>query len=424
MKKLFLILMMTGLTVAGMAQSQLTTVRGKDKNGKNIKVQYYKGTVEDKIQSVSYDLVDELQAKVKKLQSDLDAAKKEIKSLQAGGGNSAEVTKLRKQVKSLETEVANLKKKIKNPDAVIEPTVNCDEEVAAVQKKVEDRDKTIAELNTVIDACNVKVKDLERQVGELKGQVLPPASPVIGATLGLGPAFIGKSTPAEWARNVNWATQFEVYYGTGTLTQGFPLSVEAGLGFRTFKMSASLAQLNTVISQDDNDGDPFKAHYSFNDLEESLKLSYLDIPVRLCVSQPLKDRVTVYAKAGFTPSLKIGSSFKGSGTYSLEGYYPQWDVNLQNVDVLGFGTDLECYDELQPEVKSFVLWGNLAFGAYVPFKDSPVELNAGVKFDFPLTSFGVAANGDFIPGAHAAVLSNGGKATIMSLELGIVYNLK
>ena len=179
-----------------------------------------------------------------------------------------------------------------------------------------------------------------------------------------------------------------------------------------------------VISGDDNDGDPFKAHYSFNDLEEKLGLTYLDIPVRLCVSQPLKDRVTVYAKAGLTPSFKIGSSFKGSGTYTLEGYYPQWDVTLNDVDVLGFGSDLECYDAFQPEVKPFVLWGNLAFGAYVPFKESPVELNAGVKFDFPLTSFGAAANGDFIPGTHAAVLSNGGKATIMSLELGVVYNLK
>lgn len=432
MKKLFLILMMTGLTMTAMAQSQLSTVRGKTKDGKNLKVQYYKGTVEDVIQSVSYDLVDELQAKSNKLQSDLDAAKKEIKNLQAsgGGGDATELKNLRKKVKDYEKENANLTKQIKDLKKQlgkaddVEPEANCDEAVAEVQKVVAEKDKTIAELNTVLDACNLKVKDMERQINELKGAVRPPASPVIGATLGMGPAFIGKSTPEAWAKDVNLATQFEVYYGTGNLTQSFPLSVEAGLGFRTFKMSASLAEYSTVVTMDDNDGDPFKAHYRFNNLEESLGLTYLDIPVRVCVSQPLKDRVTVYAKAGLTPSIKIGSNFKGSGTYDLEGYYPQWDVTLQDIDVLGFGEDLDCYGDLKPDVKSFVLWGNLAFGAYVPFKNSPIELNAGMKFDFPLTSFGAAANGDFLPGTQPAVLNNGGKATIMSVELGIVYNLK
>ncbi len=430
MKKLFLILMMTGLTMTAMAQSQLSTVRGKTKDGKNIKVQYYKGTVEDVIQSVSYDLVDELQNKTKKLQSDLDAAKKEIKSLQAsGGGESSELKNLRKKVKDYEKEVANLNKQIKElkkqiPGGDEVPSDSNDEALADLQKQVADKDKTIGELNTVLDACNVKLKDMEQVINELKGVTLPPASPVIGATFGLGPALIGKSTPDYWAKDVNWALLFEAYYGTGNLTGDFPLSVEAGLGLRNFKMSASLAEYTATFNTTDNDGDNFEAHYRYTDLEESLKLTYLDIPVRICISQPLKDRVTVYVKAGLTPSLKIGSKFNGTGTYELYGYYPQWDVTIENVDVLGFGEKMECYKDYTPEVKSFMLWGNLALGAYVPFKDTPIELNAGVKFDFPLTKVGAAPNGDFIPGTTAAVLSNGGKATLMSLQLGIVYNLK
>lgn len=432
MKKLFLILMMTGLAMTAMAQSQLSTVRGKDKDGKNIKVQYYKGSVEDKIQSVSYDLVDELQAKSKSLQKKLDDANAELKACKnGGGGGDAEMKKLRKQVKDYEKQVKDyekqvkeLRKQIQHPGAVAETEDNCDEAVAEVQKQVEAKDKTINELRTVLDACNTKVKEMEQQISELKGMTRPPASPVIGVALGTGPVFIGKSTPEAWARDVNWVKQLEVYYGTGNLTDAFPLSVEAGLGFRNFKMSASLAEYTATMGGTDNDGDAFQAHYSFNKLEEALSLTYLDIPMRVCVSQPLKDRVTVYAKAGITPSLKLASNFEGSGTYSLEGYYPQWDVTLQNVEELGFGEDMECYKDYEPEVRSFALWGNLAFGAYIPFKNSPVELNAGMKFDFPLTSAGKAAEGDFIPGTHAAVLSNGGKATIMSLELGVVYNLK
>ena len=90
MKKLFLILMMTGLAMTATAQSQLSTVRGKTKDGKTLKVQYYKGSVEDVIQSVSYSVVDELNAKLEK-------ANKEIERLkQQGGGSSADTKKLQK----------------------------------------------------------------------------------------------------------------------------------------------------------------------------------------------------------------------------------------------------------------------------------------------------------------------------------------
>lgn len=431
MKKLFLILMMTGLAMTATAQSQLSTVRGKTKDGKSLKVQYYKGSVEDVIQSVSYQVVDELQAKTNKLQADLDAAKKEIKNLKAsgsGGSNDSEVKALRKKVTDYEKEIKGLKKQVADLQKagggnVVIDTEN-DEALKEAQAMIAEKQKALDETNAVIAACNTKIKEMEQQINELKGAVRPQASPVIGGTFGFGPVLIGKSAPDTWAKDVNWATLFEVYYGTGSLTPSFPISVEAGLGLRNFKMSASLAEYSAVFNTIDNDGDNYQAHYRYTNLEESLKLTYLDIPMRLCFSQPLKDRVTVYAKVGLTPSLKVGSKFNGAGTYELYGYYPQWDVTIENVEPLGFGDKMACYKDYTPEVRSFMLWGNLALGAYVPFKNSPVELNAGVKFDFPFTKVGAVPSGEFIPGSSAAVLSNGGKATIMSLQLGIVYNLK
>ena len=71
MKKLFLILIVTAITSTAWSQSQLSTVRGKTKDGKTVKVEYYQGAVEDVIKSVKYQLVDELQAEVTNLQNKL-----------------------------------------------------------------------------------------------------------------------------------------------------------------------------------------------------------------------------------------------------------------------------------------------------------------------------------------------------------------
>ena len=58
MKKLFLILIVTAITSTAWSQSQLSTVRGKTKDGKTVKVEYYQGAVEDVIKSVKYQLVE------------------------------------------------------------------------------------------------------------------------------------------------------------------------------------------------------------------------------------------------------------------------------------------------------------------------------------------------------------------------------
>ena len=85
---------------------------------------------------------------------------------------------------------------------------------------------------------------------------------------------------------------------------------------------------------------------------------------------------------------------------------------------------MDCYDDVEPEIKGFNLWGNVAFGAYVPFKGSPIVLNAGVKLDYPFMSFGTINAANNLPDGKAGLLQNGGKVIIPSVEVGLVYTLK
>lgn len=426
---------MTVMAATTYAQTQLSTIRGKTKDGKRVKIEYYKGNVEDVIQSISYEAVDDLQAKVKQLRSELDEANKEIKQLNSGSDND-ELKRLRKKIadfekesKTMHKQISDLNNDIQDLNAEIEilrTGGNVDAaEIQSYKTTLAEKEKSLQDMSQVVDACNVKIDQLNQEVKILKGLAKPPASPVIGLEAGIGPAFIGKNASEPWARDVNWAKMFDVYFGTANLTESFPLSVEAGVGIRNFSLSAGLTESSMTMKVNDADGDASQAIYTFRNLAERLALTYLDIPVRLCFGQPLKDRVVVYAKLGVTPSLKIASSFTGEGTYDLKGYYQQWDVTLDDVSELGYGENLPCYDGYEPALKSFVLWGNVALGASVPFKNSPIAFNAGLKLDFPLTGLGeAAASENFIPGTHAAVLSQGGKAIIPSVELGLVYNLK
>lgn len=395
MRKIFPVIVLTVMATTVMAQSHLTTVRGKTKEGKTIKVEYYKGSVEDYVESVKYQLVDELQARVNDLQEKLDAANKQIKDLNKGGGQTKQISELNGQILVLNERIKSLNRELSEKNISYDSIVTVNNGL----------------VNSLLE-CEKQVEQLQQEVVRLNLAVVghPQPTAVFGATLGVGPV-LAKGVEEGWASDVNWVKKVEVYFGTASLSYSFPISIEAGVGIRSFAFSASRTPYEYVESGIDADGDSFQAMYSFGTLQERLSLTYLDIPVRACFGQPGKDHVGVYAKIGVTPSVKIADKFQGSGTYTLKGYYPQWDVTLENISELGFGSDLEYYTDVnEPEVNAFVVWGNAILGAYVPFKGTHLLLNAGLGLDVPLMNL---------------AKTNAGKRAVMpSFEIGLVYTLK
>ena len=430
MKKILLMLVLTALATATWAQSQLTTVRGKTKEGKTIKVEYYKGNVEDYVESVKYQLVDELNAKVQDLQSKLDVANKRLEALEkplgSSGNNNTEIKRLNNEINELSKALDKLQEQLVNSelsnDSLIAVNADLqdqmtnvgnsgDKELQRLRDSIVSKDANIRKLNKTVADCEKQVRRLENDLANCGSRPVgyPKPSPVIGVQLGVGPAF-AKEVEENWARDVNWMKKAEVYFGTARLSRSLMLTLEAGIGIRSLKLSASRAPGELVENGIDANGDSFQAMYTFGAMQESQSLTYLDIPVRVCFGEPAKGQTGLYVKLGLTPSIKIAEQFKGSGKYTLKGYYPQWDVTLENITELGFGSDLEFYTaDNQPETNSFVLWGNAMLGGYMPL-GGKLLLNAGVGVDVPFMA---------LTQTHA-----GSQAVVPSFEIGMVYSLK
>lgn len=608
MKKLLLTLVIITLSTAAFAQSKLSTVRGKTKDGKTIKVEYYQGTAEDAIESVKYQLVDELQAKLNTLQSKLDATTAQLKKCQKQAddsdaddmqvtmlqnlilmkdtqidslnlqvqqqqeqlqlalvsGSAVEVARLTKEVGEKETEISNLKKKVQKLEKKLKKDgsdeelqrlqeqiaaketeiANLNKQLAAEQKKsqgqeteitnlrsqmtekenlittlknvkeqlqkqlaaanvggdaekkqlnqqisdlrrnadilneqinglksqlnslnqeltqkndsinalkgqlaqgggkpvvvsvgdtmiskrtyqrlrdsIATQDATIRSLNKSLADCEKRIESLQRQVEACsKGEVVKSVgSHSIGVEGSFGPAFMLGKMDDGWSKDVKMAWGVDVYYGSPSFTEKFPISVEVGLGVGGMTFSAHRGAGTATIESVDADGDKYQAIYDYSDMAEKQKLTYLNIPIRLCIGQPVRDRVTAYFKIGVTPSINVSSKFEGEGTYSLKGYYPQWDVTIEDVPELGFGSDFDSYaDGLSPKIKKFVLWGNVAAGVYVPFGKSGLVFNGGVKLDYPFMRIGASTE-------DVELFNHENKALIPSLNIGLTYTIK
>lgn len=418
MKKIFLVFFTLVFVTSAWAQSQRSTLRGKTKDGKTLTVQYYQGTVEDRIESVKYQLVDELQAEIKSKQNIINDLQYQL-------------NKANKQIEQLDGQLNQL---------------NSPEEFATINQQLAEKQEEVSQLSTQLDNLIDELNQAQDEKNRLNAQLdslqtvlivqnhekrQPEKTPVIGFEAGLGAVLLGTSVNDPWIKEIRSSLQANIYYGTERLSESFPISIEAGIGFRRFSLAAHLKPCDSIIENfTDNDYNNCNVTYTFGELGENLTLNYIDIPIRICIGQPIKDHISVYAKLGVTPSLNIGTpSIVGNGAYSLKGYYPAWNVTLEDIEELGFVSDHKFYDDnsVETTINKFNLWGNLSVGAYLPLKVVPIVLNVGFKLDVPIMQIGSTSfidNGIQLPERHTGLLQNGGRVWIPSFEIGIVYTLK
>ena len=405
MKKIFLIMATTLMATTAWAQSQLQSVKGKTKDGKSINVQYYKGTAQDYIESVKYQLVDELKADNKTKQSTIN--------------------ELQSQLNKANKKVDELKDKLKNLGTGNNPCTELQEQLDQRQSELDQLNEQLNNVNAQLNEANAENERLRKQVEALQAENTrlslnkqrPSRSHFVGVEGSMGGVVLFgdiNSSPNPWEKALSWNKQAAVYYGTDRLLEDYPISLEAGLGFRSLPLKATINKVSGKI--EDCDGDLYEPN--FGDCLEKLTMNCLEIPVRVCWGQPDNSKVAIYTKLGLTPSFILSSSL--AQTYSNSGRYPQWNVTFENIEELGF-TNVDEVNEVTPKDRKFNLWGNAAFGAYVPLNSS-LLFNVGAKLDCPILSTGTFRSKESKLPNEFSVNYNS-RMLIPSLQAGMVYKL-
>lgn len=414
MKKIIFIIVTTLMATTAWAQSQqLQTVKGKTKDGKSINVQYYKGVAQDYIESVKYQLVDELKAdnknkqnSINDLQYQLNKANKRIEELnsqQKKSGSSDQINQLQDQLSQKQNEIDQLNEQINELNRRLG---NLQNENGRLQRQVDSLDRINSELR------------------QKKNRLA--MSPVIGVEASMGSVFLSKTNLHNpWEKALSWNKQAAIYFGSGRLSESFPISIEAGVGFRSLPISAKFDYYKASNSYQDCDGDLYQP--IFENCSEKLTVNCLEVPVRFCLGQPDNSKVSVYTKLGVTPSFILSSNM-ANGAYTRHGYYSNWNVTFEDIEELDyFNNGGENKQEIVP-ARKFNLWGNAAFGAYVPLNSS-ISFNVGAKVDYPIlktSSFDIQTTAS---DKSNFLLPEGlekyeGRMFIPSLQAGVVYTVR
>lgn len=145
-------------------------------------------------------------------------------------------------------------------------------------------------------------------------------------------------------------TSFDYNYNNQKVTdqQGFQLGLEynyklnpswsvgIGVSYLTLDSKLHLKQIEGSYNSVDIENDAFEFKYKATNISEKVKTEFIQIPIFVRYEGAAK--TTYYVQAGMKFTFAIKGTYKQSiENLKTSGYYPEYNVELNNLLVMGFG---------------------------------------------------------------------------------------
>lgn len=397
------------------AQENLITVRGKTYDKKNIKVDYYKGKTEDIITNIDYDVVDELQAKIKKYEAEIAQLKEKV------GNSPAEIKKLNRRIRGLEDSLNYYASKSGEMRRNLNNT----------------RNSALLAIDSLSDANRQLRLDIKKRNNELEQYRMRESCRELTYTslsvdFGIGVDFMNNKNMKEpiWHEGLYSTKYLDLMMETVRVTRRLPLSLSFGIEFREMTIGGVMEDFSEMVRSTDTDGDSCTIVRRYKNISEKTSLSYVGIPISVNFGQPSSAKVSGYGRISLTPAFNVSKRMTASGTYN-EKTCGNIDAILSKVPVLVQVINAPAYsDDNDPEINKFMLFGSVAGGIYVPvcnLKKNPTGTSfvfkAGFKIDYTLLPVSKLSNNDELFKYHLGLYNTLEKTCVFvpSFEVGLIY---
>ena len=127
---------------------------------------------------------------------------------------------------------------------------------------------------------------------------------------------------------------------SGTVEIGYSLSdhfgISSGISFLSFNSQVTLKAYQNKFTTIDTEKEVYERQVTATNITEDQKIAYLGIPVNLNLRLPLGSKIGFSLRAGVDMALPVSKNYHSSGTFTYKGYYPKYNVLLENLPAYGF----------------------------------------------------------------------------------------
>ncbi|MBU8892595.1 MAG: hypothetical protein KOO66_07435 [Bacteroidales bacterium] len=145
------------------------------------------------------------------------------------------------------------------------------------------------------------------------------------------------------------------------------LNLLTGLQYTSIKSKNVLSDYYFEYSSTDTDGDQYTRIVNSDEIIENHDVSYVDIQLGLQYRIPLSEKVKFNISLSGLYSINMKKKFESNGTFSYQGYYPQYNITLYDLPQYNFASNEE-----------------LSTSGELDFR-SNISILAGLGFEFKIT---------------------------------------
>lgn len=234
-------------------------------------------------------------------------------------------------------------------------------------------------------------------------------------------------------------------YGTSSISEvnmtkknSFCLSVDAGyffskyfgiltgIGLSPYSTKLSLDSYSNSFDTIDSEDESYERRISGENINEVQKIYFLEIPVMLSFQYPFSKAIGFHIQSGINLAIPVGNNYSSSGTYSYSGYYPAYNVLLEDIPYEGFMSNVETDASGELKVKTinpeFVASGGFYFRTEKQFQISVgffyKKMFSDISDYTPVSSFQLSTQEN----QYRSFMEGSEKATASSM--GIIISLR
>ena len=172
--------------------------------------------------------------------------------------------------------------------------------------------------------------------------------------LGLGPSQTQLTNKGILSVSELLSVKRNSYFGSMEIGYFFSryFGLSSGIGFNSYNAQLTLDTYQNEFNTYDSENEAYERLVSGSNITEDQKVDFLNIPVSINIRLPFNNAIGFFLQTGVNLAIPFGKSYKSSGTFTYKGYYPSYNVLLENLPQYGFPSNVIIDSKGELELKS------------------------------------------------------------------------
>jgi len=131
--------------------------------------------------------------------------------------------------------------------------------------------------------------------------------------------------------------------------------ISSGIGLNSYSTQLTLDTYQNKFNTTDSENEAYERQVSGSDIKELQKINFLSIPFCINLRLPFSGTIGFFLQTGVNMAVPVNKNYNSSGTFTYKGYYPAYNVLLENLPSYGFPSNIRSGTDGELELKPLVV---------------------------------------------------------------------